>query len=204
MMEATDELAGLVAARICHDLASPLGAMGNGIELLEMMDLQGPEVELLSDSLRGALARLRVLRLAFGPAGDAPVGRAQIRDLVTDMGLARQRIDWQAGDVSRADLRMICLGLMCLQHAFPKGCDVEVGPDAGGWRLRARGTGLRIVPQTWDCLLRPGAAPSHEAALIHFTLLRAILRDAGRMAVLDGLSDGADLRLPRAVSGHGA
>lgn len=30
------ELASLVAARLCHDLVSPLGAIGNGVELLEM------------------------------------------------------------------------------------------------------------------------------------------------------------------------
>ena len=28
-------LAGLVASRLCHDLISPLGAIGNGVELLQ-------------------------------------------------------------------------------------------------------------------------------------------------------------------------
>jgi histidine phosphotransferase ChpT len=33
-------LAALVASRICHDLISPIGAIGNGVELM-IMDASG-------------------------------------------------------------------------------------------------------------------------------------------------------------------
>ena len=31
-----ENLAALVTSRLCHDLVSPLGAIGNGLELLEL------------------------------------------------------------------------------------------------------------------------------------------------------------------------
>ncbi len=33
---AAGDLAALLGSRLCHDLVSPLGAIGNGVELLEM------------------------------------------------------------------------------------------------------------------------------------------------------------------------
>ena len=35
------DLPALIAARICHDLISPLGAIGNGVELLEWSKTPG-------------------------------------------------------------------------------------------------------------------------------------------------------------------
>src|SRR5690606_27339952 len=79
-------LAALLASRMCHDLVSPLGAIGNGLELLEMYGAAaGPEHALIADSVAAAGARLRLFRLAFGHAGDGqrlPV--AELRELLSD------------------------------------------------------------------------------------------------------------------------
>ena len=38
-------LAELIASRLCHDLVNPLGAIGNGVELIEMTgSVHGPEM----------------------------------------------------------------------------------------------------------------------------------------------------------------
>ena len=54
------DLASLVAARLCHDLVSPLGAIGNGVELIEMggqpASGKSPEMALISDSVAAARA----------------------------------------------------------------------------------------------------------------------------------------------------
>ena len=57
MSDKTD-LAALLGSRICHDLISPIGAIGNGLELL-MMDpgTHGPEMSLISESVGHANAR---------------------------------------------------------------------------------------------------------------------------------------------------
>ena len=59
------DLAALVGSRICHDLISPIGAIGNGVELLALTDGDtGAEMELISESVQNASARIRYLRIA--------------------------------------------------------------------------------------------------------------------------------------------
>ncbi len=64
------DLAALVGSRICHDLISPIGAIGNGVELV-LLDaaVGGPEVTLIADSVSHANARIRFFRIAFGATG---------------------------------------------------------------------------------------------------------------------------------------
>src|SRR5271165_7553710 len=68
------ELAALLCSRVCHDLISPVGAIVNGLEVLD--DNPKPEdrdfaLELIRKSARTASARLQFCRLAFGAAGSA-------------------------------------------------------------------------------------------------------------------------------------
>ena len=63
------DLATALGSRICHDLASPLGALMAGLDLLEMSGRPSPELALMRESVEGARATLDLLRLAFGPAG---------------------------------------------------------------------------------------------------------------------------------------
>mgnify|MGYP000296592635 CR=1 FL=1 len=43
----------LIGSRICHDLISPIGAIGNGVELLGLTGPPSPEVRLIADSVAG-------------------------------------------------------------------------------------------------------------------------------------------------------
>ena len=63
-------LAELISSRLCHDLVNPLGAIGNGVELIDMTgSVRGPEMALIRDAVRDAQARLRycALPLAVRP-----------------------------------------------------------------------------------------------------------------------------------------
>ena len=68
-MQDKPDLAALIASRICHDLISPIGAIGNGVELLAM-EPGGPrpEMALISESVANANARIRFFRICFGQA----------------------------------------------------------------------------------------------------------------------------------------
>ena len=72
------DLSELVSVRLCHDLISPMGAIGNGLELMQLSGggAGAPELALVNDSLATALAKLRFFRIAFGPAD--PQGRLSI------------------------------------------------------------------------------------------------------------------------------
>lgn len=74
-----DRLGALIAQRLCHDLVNPLGAIGNGLELLTMTQTETPEMALMRSSLDQALGRIRLYRLAFGLSSDG--GRLPGADL---------------------------------------------------------------------------------------------------------------------------
>ena len=76
------ELAALLCSRVCHDLISPVGAIVNGLEVLD--DNPKPEdrdfaLDLIRKSAKTASARLQFCRLAFGAA---EIGRASCRERV--------------------------------------------------------------------------------------------------------------------------
>lgn len=142
-----EALAALLGSRLCHDLVSPLGAIGNGLELLEVSgDFPGiaksGEMMLIAESLEAARARIRCFRLAFGhAAADQRLGMAEIGAALSDAekgGRLRLRLEAE-GDLPRSEARMILLALMCLENAMPWG-----GDGAGlsrGARLAAGGRG---------------------------------------------------------------
>jgi len=66
------DLAALLCSRVCHDLISPVGAIVNGIEVME--EDKGEEtkafaLDLIKKSAYQASAKLQFCRLAFGAAG---------------------------------------------------------------------------------------------------------------------------------------
>jgi len=76
----------LVASRICHDLVSPVGAISNGVELMQEMGPEAGEeaITLISTSAQQAAIRLKCFRLAYGAAGtDKNIGFRDIKDVFT-------------------------------------------------------------------------------------------------------------------------
>lgn len=65
------ELAALLCSRICHDIISPVGAINNGLELLDEGGADEDAMNLIRTSARNASARLQFARIAFGAAGSA-------------------------------------------------------------------------------------------------------------------------------------
>jgi len=65
------ELAALLCSRVCHDIISPVGAINNGLELLDEGGADEDAMRLIKTSARNASARLQFARIAFGAAGSA-------------------------------------------------------------------------------------------------------------------------------------
>ena len=61
----------LLASRVCHDLISPIGAVGNGLELMEDADdeMSDDALKLSVNCVRRASALLEFFRMAYGTAG---------------------------------------------------------------------------------------------------------------------------------------
>jgi histidine phosphotransferase ChpT len=68
------EFSALMVSRVCHDLVGPLGAVVNGLEVLEDENDAGMRedaIKLVTSSANQALARIQFMRIAFGAAGSA-------------------------------------------------------------------------------------------------------------------------------------
>ncbi len=65
------ELGALLCSRVCHDIISPVGAINNGLELLDEGGADEDAMNLIRISARNASSRLQFARIAFGAAGSA-------------------------------------------------------------------------------------------------------------------------------------
>jgi len=186
-------LNALIASRICHDLINPLGAIGNGIELIEMAGAAaGPEMELVTGSVENATSKLKFLRLAFGAASaDQVVGHREITSILAQVTQgSRLNYIWNVqGDAPRLEVRVALLAAMCVETALPLGGDIDIGHDAQGWSVQARHDRLNLDPALWVPLSKGSCPPELSAAQVHFGLLPDMAAAAARQL---SMTHGAD------------
>ncbi|HEX6979937.1 MAG TPA: histidine phosphotransferase family protein [Alphaproteobacteria bacterium] len=130
-------LCELLAARICHDLVGPIGAISNGIELLDQDGgtADAEVVKLIGSSARAASRRLQAYRVAFGSANTLPGAGCigAVRELALALaGDGKVTIDWPAPApeidaqtdkrVAKLILNLVIIALDCM----PRGGVVRV------------------------------------------------------------------------------
>lgn len=183
------ELAALVGSRICHDLISPIGAIGNGLELLSLTNGNTTaEMALISDSLDNANARIRYFRIAFGTASaDQLIGRAEILKILSANAQGgRFTYLWQVGgDQQRAMVRCAFLMLQCLETALPLGGEIQIDQDRGGWVFKASGSRIAANPALWATLTDQQTGYQHTPAQVQFALLPDLLAQTDHMLTVD-------------------
>ena len=180
------DLPALLASRILHDLVSPLGAIGNGVELLQLTGPSSPEMDLIAESVAAASARIRFFRVALGAAAPGQaVSRAEVTGTLSAVSRGgRLSYDWEApGDQPLAEVRAVFLLLMCLETAMPQGGHVRVGRDGPAWVVAGEGPGLRVDEALWQGMQSRGRGPE-GAALVQFVLLPDALAEMGRPLAL--------------------
>lgn len=169
------DLNALLGSRICHDLISPLGAIGNGVELLSMSGIgAAPELALISESVEAANARIRFYRIAFGASSDAAtLTPAEVKDILTDMLRgARLRITWEpTGAMPRARVKLAFLLLQCLESAMPYGGEIRVAQRVSGWEITGEADRMKIDTRLWELLVNDDAETEMLPADVHFALV---------------------------------
>jgi histidine phosphotransferase ChpT len=187
------DLATLVGSRICHDLISPIGAIGNGLELLALTDgSPGAEMALIADSVQNANARIRFYRIAYGAAGtEQMLGSADVLSFISVLARGgRFTYFWQvAEDRPRREVRCALLLLQCFEAAMPVGGDIHVSVIDGRWVLSAECLRFNIDPCLWDRLATGDSAFAYSAAQVQFALLPCMLQEAGRALKIKMSSD---------------
>ncbi|MCP4383656.1 MAG: histidine phosphotransferase [Hyphomicrobiales bacterium] len=164
-LEALD-LAALLCSRVCHDIISPVGAIANGLEVLDednTEEMKTFALDLIRKSARQGSSKLQFARLAFGAAGAAgsEVDLADAEKVATSyMEGEKPELTWSAPRVLMGkNLVKLVLNLLLLATAaVPRGgrIDVVVEGEAAAphFKLRASGPSAR-VPAAFERLV-PG------------------------------------------------
>lgn len=177
------ELNALIGSRICHDLISPLGAIGNGVELLTMTGATAaPEITLIAESVDNANARIRYFRIAFGAAArGSTIGNSEVRGVLADLYRGnRLQVDWRVtGDVPRAQAKLAFLVIQCLESAMPWGGRVKVTRTDDAWNVHGMADRIKVDEPLWRLLVEDGVAAEVSAASVHFALVRPLAQSLG-------------------------
>ncbi len=194
------DLASLLCSRVCHDVISPVGAIINGLEVLEDEkdeDMRGFALDLIKKSARGASARLQFCRLAFGAAGSAgaliDTGDAEqvARGLLAD---ERTKLAWNATRalLPKNKVKLILNLYLIALTTVPRGGTVVVtidGLDEGlTIAVEAAGPNSRLASHV-PHLLAGDVEGSVDAHGIQAYYTGLVAREAG-MAITVRVEDG--------------
>lgn len=150
------DLAALLCSRVCHDVISPVGAIVNGLEVLEDdndASMREFALDLIQKSARQASARLQFARLAFGAAGSAgasiDLGDAEqvARGLFLD---DKVTFSWSAPRLlfPKNRVKLLLNLIMIAITAIPRGGAISVSVSGDAERcefaIRAKGLNARI------------------------------------------------------------
>lgn len=180
------DLAALLCSRVCHDLISPVGAIVNGLEVME--DDDDPEtrafaMDLIKKSVRQASAKLQFCRLAFGAAGSAG---AQI-DLGDAENVARgfleddkTKLAWNLPRLllPKNRVKLLLNMLLIAGQSIPRGGQITVDPlgegEAMSFKISATGNYAKVpqaVPELLAGGFHGGSVDAHAVQPYYTSLL---------------------------------
>ena len=194
------DLAALLCSRVCHDLISPVGAIVNGIEVMEEDKNEETKtfaLDLIKKSAYQASAKLQFCRLAFGAAGSAgaeiDLGDAEkaARGLFEDgkttlvWNLPRQLL---AKNRVKLLLNMLLIGAGTISRGGTLSVDpISGGPGIAGFVVTASGLNAKLNPMVAELLAGNSAHPV-DAHAIQPLYAGILARDCGLVLTAGGES----------------
>ncbi len=179
------DLAALVASRVCHDIISPVGAITNGLEVLDEEgneDMAEFAMDLIRKSARQASAKLQFARLAFGAAGSAgaEIDLGDAQEVATGyMSNEKANLEWHLPRLllPKNQVKLILNLLLLVNQCVPRGGTISISMEgdaqAPDFFFKAEGTNVRI-PQVVSEILsgqEPERVDAHTVQPIYAVLL---------------------------------
>ena len=195
------DLAALISSRLCHDVISPVGAIVNGLEVLdEEKDPAMREIalDLVKKSAQQASARLQFARLAFGAAGSAgaqiDTGDAEqvARGVIAD---GKSELSWTGPRLllPKNKVKLLLNLLTIAVSTVPRGGKIDVyiegsDPDIS-FRIVTTGPMVRVPNNVVD-LISGNPENGHVDAHVIQPFYTGLVARAANMAVtLDAETD---------------
>lgn len=150
------ELAALISSKICHDVIGPVGAIYNGLEVLDEdsdEDSRAYALDVIRNFTEQASAKLQFARFAFGAAGSAgAVIDLSSAEAITRgfFGSGKQQLTWHvpSGHMAKDYVKLLLNMIAVAQTALPHGGDVAVTLkghfDRPEFHIRCKGQKARL------------------------------------------------------------
>lgn len=123
----------LLMSRLCHEIVGPVGAVNNGVELIEEMgEAMGEDaMALIGNSARQAAARLQFHRVAYGRTGRKETRAPDLRAIAQGaLSGGRVKLEWEMGaiapDIPEGAGGLILILIDMGATALPRGGTVSV------------------------------------------------------------------------------
>ncbi len=172
----------LLSARLCHELAGPISAVVNGVELMseEDPDFVADAVRLVGTSARTVSRRLQFYRFAYGSLpgeGASPQIGRELANKYFEAG--NIRCDWPAEEPARAMAwqRLACVLVVLAAESLPRGGTVSVRGHGGGMLVEADGDTVRLTPEAQAGLRRDLPVDNLTARGVHAYLCQIFAAD---------------------------
>jgi len=165
------DLAAMLCSRVCHDLISPVGAIMNGLEVLDDEKETGMReiaIDLIRKSANGAAAKLKFCRLAYGAAGSAGAtidtgdAEAVARGLLVT---ERVSLQWNGARLllPKNKVKLLLNLSQIAASSIPRGgvltIDILGADEAATFTVSAKGVNAKIQPHFADLLRGEGHGP---------------------------------------------
>jgi histidine phosphotransferase ChpT len=147
------DLAALLCSRVCHDVISPVGAIANGLELMDDpetdAELKATALDMVRSSAKTATAKLKFCRIAFGAAGSAGalIDLTEAGEVAKAfVGEEKVKLDWQAPRENRPkqEVKLLLNMLLIALAGIPRGGVVTVSAEGANLAVRAKGERAKI------------------------------------------------------------
>jgi histidine phosphotransferase ChpT len=175
----------LLCGRLCHELISPVGAINNGVELLDEddPDFVKEAMTLIAQSARSAGRRLQFYRFAYGTAGGAADGRSLSLGLLEG---GKVRCDWpdEAGGLALPWQRLACNMLVLALEFMPRGGTVMVRPLERGVAVTAEAETINASAELQSVLADEIAVDALTARSVHGFYTMRLARHVGARLTL--------------------
>lgn len=193
-------IATLIASRMCHDLINPIGAIQNGLELVKLSTDRNnkPAMELVEESSKNAVSRVKFFRIAFGKSNElSDLTPDSARDILSSLfNQKRLVLLWNIDhNINRLDAQLIFLSLLCLENAMPMGGEITVKKHKNLLDISGFSSDLSFNEEQWYRFSEPSQEHEVSPKDIQFLLLFLICKEVGKHVSVDKCVDDTKLSI---------
>lgn len=188
-MKMTDlDLASLLCSRVCHDIISPVGAIANGLELMDDPDtdseMKATALDMVRSSARTATAKLKFCRIAFGASGSAGahIDLSEAGETAKAfVGDDKVKLEWNAPRENRPkqEVKLLLNMLLLAIAGIPRGGQIVVHVVDKALNVKATGERAKLPVALAEVLEGKAELETIDARLVQPYYTRLLAENAG-------------------------